>query len=114
MPRRPDFDKAVVPRRKLTHYLLDPRHPDGSPKALFLESFGFTADAPEQLEAALVQPVLSHEIAAQRSTAFGDIIEVVGALASPDGRDPVVRTVWIIVAEGDPPHFVTLVPDHAD
>ena len=94
---------AVVPRRKLTHYLFDRSHPDGRPKALFLESFGFTANEPEQLEAALVRHVFNHEITGERTTPFGDIIEVVGPWASPSGRDPIVRTVWIIVAEARRP-----------
>jgi hypothetical protein len=39
----PNADKALVPREKITGYLLNPEHPDGAGKAHFFIAFGFNA-----------------------------------------------------------------------
>ncbi len=49
----PNAERAVVPSRKITHYLLSTAHRDGQHKAEFFSSFGFTIEAWEELAAAL-------------------------------------------------------------
>lgn len=111
MGKLPNVELAWVPGAKLTAYLLNPAHPDGGPKARFLLRFGFSVADPATLEAGLLRHVASHDVGAHRKTAFGDIITVVGSLGTPDGRNPIVRTVWIVPGEGMAPRFVTLIPN---
>jgi hypothetical protein len=49
----PNAQSAIVPERKITHYLLNPAHPAGGSKAAFFLRFGFTAAQWEQLAGAL-------------------------------------------------------------
>ena len=43
-------------------------------------------------------------------TPFGQRYVIDGAIRSPDGRNPVIRTVWFIEKETDNPYFVTAYP----
>lgn len=55
----PNADLAVVPERKVTHYLLNPGHPAGGSKAAFFIGFGYTAAEWQRLAASLLR--LAHE-----------------------------------------------------
>jgi len=50
----PERARAEVPLPKVTEYLLNPSHPDGSPKARFFSRFGFSRNEPAVLVAALL------------------------------------------------------------
>ncbi len=74
--------------RKITDYLLSHEHPTGRWKAQFFESFGFSAERPGELLAALLdlrdsmRGWVGHE-----ETQWGAKGTVEGRLSSPDGRD---------------------------
>ena len=111
MAQLPNADQAIVPERKITAYLLDDSHPSGGPKSAFFKRFGFTADQPDVLATALRIHASTHEVAATHATVRGVKYEISGPLASPDGRMPVVKSVWIIRIHETIPRFVTAVPD---
>ena len=90
----PNAEHALVEDAKLLGYLLNPDHPHGLHKARYLEGFGFVASDADQLRDALLAHGRSHEVAAVRQTGFGPRYAVEGLLLSPDGRNPLVRTVW--------------------
>jgi hypothetical protein len=92
----PDVDRAVVPVRKLTHYLLSTTHRDGQHKAAFFRSFGFTLEEWSILATAFLDHARAHEVTAVESTPFGRNYVVEGRLLAPDGRAPNVRVVWFI------------------
>lgn len=92
----PNAERAVVPSRKITHYLLSTTHRDGQHKALFFRSFGFKPEAWEALASALLNHARTHEVTEVMPTPFGQNYVVEGALPSPDGRAPRVRAVWFI------------------
>jgi hypothetical protein len=50
----PNAERAAVPSRKITHYLLSTAHRDGQHKAEFFRSFGFKLEAWEELASALL------------------------------------------------------------
>ncbi len=50
----PNAKGAVVPSRKITHYLLSIAHRDGQHKAEVFRSFGFKLEAWEELASALL------------------------------------------------------------
>ena len=67
----PNAERAVVPSRKITNYLLSTGHRDGQHKATFFRSFGFKPDAWDTLAAAFLNHVRIHEVAEVVSTPFG-------------------------------------------
>jgi hypothetical protein len=51
-----------------------------------------------------------HEVAKVESSPFGTRYVVDGALAAPDGRAPVIRSVWFLETGQETPRFVTAYP----
>lgn len=108
--RLPDLDRRYIPQRKIVDYLLNIDHPQGGSKARFFLRFGFTFSAPAILRAALLQHPAMHEVT--DVNVYGQDVRygVEGALATPDGRDPQVRTVWRAPPEGGGPYLLTAFP----
>ena len=110
MPPLPNADRALIDPRKITDYLLSPTHRFGAAKAAFFASFGFSARDWQTLKDALLAHASAHAIDRQFSTAFGEVYELVGPLATPDGRNPTVLVAWMVRNGEDFPRFVTAVP----
>lgn len=106
----PNAELAAVPEDKVTRYLLAEDHPIGRAKAAFFAAFGFSAQAWGQMVGALRQHAGQHEVARVEASPFGTRYVIEGALIAPDGRSPVVRTVWFVEAGDDVPRFVTAYP----
>ena len=94
--RLPNAERASVPPRKITEYLLSTSHRDGQHKAAFFQSFGFRLEFWDLLASALLQHARTHEVTEVVSTSFGQNYVVEGPLSAPDGRQPRVRAVWFI------------------
>lgn len=93
----PNVERAVVPGRKITHYLLSTTHRDGQHKAEFFRSFGFKIEHWEELASALLNHAHKCEVVEIVPTPFGQNYVIEGILPAPDGRSPKkVRTVWFI------------------
>ena len=92
----PNAERAVVPSRKITHYLLSSAHRDGQHKAEFFRSFGFKLESWEELASALLDHAHRHEVIEIVPTPFGRNFVIEGALPAPDGRAPKVRAIWFI------------------
>ncbi len=111
MAKLPDLDAAVVEDGKLTGYLLDLSHPRGAAKARFLLAFGFAPERPDEARRAFLEHARQHDISASQQNRFGTIFEVEGPMPSSDGRNPEVRTVWMIDQGAPaPPRLITMVP----
>ena len=110
MAKLPNCDNAVVADAKLTDYLLNPVHPRGHAKARFLIRFGFAPDRLEEARTALLGHARTIDISASTQDAFGTIFQLVGPLPSPDGRNPVVTTVWMLDTGATEPRLITLLP----
>src|SRR5947209_4455639 len=78
--------------RKVTHYLFDLAHERGGPKGRFFLLFGFRVDDPETLMRALIQHGSEYEIASIDDRGVATVYTIEGEIASPDGRDPRIRT----------------------
>jgi hypothetical protein len=83
--------RQIIPRKKITGYLLSPSHRDGRGKAAFFARFGFTADSWQTLAGALLQHAATHEVAKVEAS-------------------PVVRVIWFIDSGEEIPRFVTAYP----
>ncbi|HXI71311.1 MAG TPA: hypothetical protein VNN22_13225 [Verrucomicrobiae bacterium] len=103
----PNSELAVVPSRKITHYLLSTAHRDGQHKAEFFRAFGFKPEAWEEL---LLNHARNHEVAEIVPTPFGQNFVIEGALTTPDGRLPVVRVVWFIPKNAETATLATAYP----
>jgi uncharacterized protein DUF6883 len=106
----PNIARAVVLQGKIEGYLLSAGHPHGRHKASFFRQFGFSPERWEMLALALLQHVSSNDTVKVEDMPFGTRYTVEGELAAPDGRMPLIRSVWFIESGEDFPRFVTAYP----
>ena len=84
----------VVPERKIVDYLLNEAHTDGGSKARFFKAFGFDQSAPEVMADALAAHPDRNPLTKQAVLPSGLTSVVECNLATPDGRNPCIRSVW--------------------
>ena len=106
----PNAELAIVPERKITHYLLNSAHPAGGSKARFFLRFGFTAAEWQKLAIALLRHAREHEVAETEQTPHGQRYVVDGKIITPDGTSLNIRSAWYIDVAGGAPRFVTAHP----
>ena len=106
----PHAGKAVVPKEKLTNYLLSATHPLGHDKAAFFNRFGFRIEEWDVMAHSLREHIVDHDVASTQDTRLGTRYTVEGQLETPDGRRPLVRVVWFIARNANIPRFVTAYP----
>ena len=106
----PNSQHICVERAKITDYLLSTSHPQGRSKAEFFFNFGFRAERWRELAAALRKHGAEYDVNSVIESPHGDLYVVEGALGSPDGHDPLVRSVWILDAEGGTVRLITAYP----
>lgn len=107
----PNHDKAIVPQSKIIRYLLDLSSENGKAKARFFLSFGFTIETWDVMAQAFKQHANDHDVTRmEERPPFGVHYVVEGILATPDGRNPSVRVVWIIDEGGDVPRLLSAYP----
>jgi len=97
---------------KVTDFLLNPDHEDNKGRCKFLTSFGFASADPLTLLRAINTHPASARLTKAYSGPYGRKFHYEGRIASPDGADPNVRTVWQIDVDGpgDLGRFITLKP----
>ena len=98
---------AIIPKEKLTQYLLVPRQKND--KSEFLAQAGFTLENPDALEAAIRKLIIGNEADSDRHNEYGIFFRVEGELQGPHGILFVV-TVWILRTSDQQYRFVTLKP----
>jgi hypothetical protein len=103
-------EAAVVDLRKVNDYLLSLTHPEGRSKARFFISHGFSSSEPERLVVALQRHACDGRVRLSRRNVFGNIHTVTGPLLTPDGRAPMVESVWIIEFGTELPRLITAYP----
>ncbi|MGD0349709.1 MAG: DUF6883 domain-containing protein [Verrucomicrobiota bacterium] len=106
----PNVERAIVPGRKITHYLLSTTHRDGQHKAAFFRSFGFKLENWEELATALLEHARNYEVIETVPTPFGRNFVIEGALPAPDGCAPKVRAVWFIAKGEETAPLATVYP----
>lgn len=99
---------AIIPRAKLTKYLLVPLPEDD--KAKFLEFGGFTQENPDALEAAIRQLIAENDAVEAFTDIFGTRYRVTGTLHGANGVALEAVTIWIVKIEETVFRFITLVP----
>ena len=108
--RPPNADNAYVPPAKILDYLLSIDNPRGRDKAVFLLKFGLLPEQWQQFAEALRVRGSRYEVVNVRDTPHRLTFAVDGILETPDGRNPYVRTVWIIRHNSTRPVLVSAYP----
>jgi hypothetical protein len=67
----PNYEKAIIPKPKITDYLLSFSHRDGCTKAKFFLRFGFSQEKWKTLAEALRQHAGQNEIVKTERSDFG-------------------------------------------
>lgn len=106
----PNAQQALVDRTKIVDYLLSPSHPHGRSKTRFFYSLGFRPEQWREFAEALRRQGNEHPVVEVVENVHGSRYIVEGAIRSPDGRNPLVRTVWIVDEGADTPRLVTAYP----
>jgi hypothetical protein len=99
-----------VAREKITEYRLSLTHEDGKGKAAFFIRRGFASERWEELVAALQEHACGHDVAGVTTNEHGTRYRIEGTLTTPDGRQPLVRSIWIAEHGSAEPKFVTAYP----
>lgn len=106
----PNSSRVQVDKEKVVGYLLARDHPDGGPKARFFERFGFHPSKWTVLAEALREHGQRHPVSNVVESRHGMRYSVDGSIRSPDGRNPSIRTVWIVELGLAGPRLVTAYP----
>jgi len=94
--RRRPGDCFIAPD-KITKYLLNLDHRTGGPKAKFFIGGGFSPDDPKALAEALKRHFRGNQPTVREPDGCGGERLVIDApMEVPDGRNPMVRSVWDI------------------
>ena len=106
----PNAHEARVAREKITDYLLSSSHTYGRSKAEFFVGFGFRTEEWRVLAEALVGHCVRQSVVEVEETAYGVKYAVSGPLQTPDGRSPIVRTIWQVDAGSEFPRLISARP----
>lgn len=106
----PNYENAIIPQAKIVDYLLSQSHRDGRGKALFFTQFGFTINFWDELLLALRQHVTDNELEKIEATPFGTRYVIEGKIITPDGRTPMIRSIWFIATGETIRRFATAYP----
>jgi hypothetical protein len=106
----PDFKQATIPKAKITDYLLSMVHRDGRSKAVFFNRYGFLAENWQALAQALLKHAEDNSVYKIEDTPFGKRFIIEGPISAPDGRKPLVRSIWFVEEDESTPKFVTAYP----
>jgi hypothetical protein len=106
----PNAGEAHVERAKVVDYLLSTTHPDGAPKAAFFLRFGFSVEKWQVMAEALCFHARDNDVGNSVASSYGVRYTVDGVVQSPDGRNPLIRSVWIVEKGSRRPRLITAHP----
>ena len=108
----PNRKNAMVPKQKLTEYLLSLTHEKGKSKAKFFRKIGFNELNLEKLEESLLSIAKSNDVQKVDRAKSDILIKYVidGLIDAPNDRRYKIRTVWGIRIESKIPRFITAIP----
>lgn len=106
----PGAVQAVVDETKLRGYLLSFEHPVGRSKARFFAALGYDDDNWQELRQALLAFAQNDDATFGAKSEFGQKYVVQGKIKGPAGKEALIETVWIVLADEDTPRLVTAYP----
>jgi len=106
----PNYEKAYVPRQKLSKYLLSETHAVGKAKAKYFRSLGYTEENVDQLAKALLMIAKSEGVRQEVVSRYGTKYIIDGDIVTPIGTTARLRSIWVVESHDDRPRFVTAYP----
>ena len=106
----PNAENARVEPEKILNYLLSKNNEDGEGKAKFFIQYGFSREHWQDFAHASRRHGQRHDVTRVVATPYGPKFVIEGAIKTPDGRNPLVRTVWMINYGVDAPRLITAYP----
>ncbi len=107
MAMLPNAETALLDVRKLADYCLDPAHPRGRHKArVFGHALGLVQNDAAWLRQAILDGLSGAEAVSDETDTYG-VRWRVDIVAARQGRQVVIRTLWIIRTGEAVPRFVT-------
>lgn len=101
--------QIIINPRKLTDYALNLNSPYGKHKAvLFQKLLGINTQNYLHLVSQLETKILQAEITLHSEDVFGKRYNADILIEGPEGQQATVRTGWLVPAETDAAHLVTL------
>jgi hypothetical protein len=107
----PNASQAVVDPSKVRDYLLSSSHPIGGFKSVVFLALGYTRSEWVRLRDDLLTVALSGTAELGEENQFGRKYMVSGTLRGPNGREGVIRTVWLIENAQSAPRFLNGYPE---
>lgn len=104
-------DKIIIDVRKLRDYLLNPAHPEGATKAQYLSEIGYNQENYHILEVDLRNQHLICDVQPGKVSNYGVKYEIVAPLVGPNGKERLIRSVWMIRKREDFVRLITLIPE---
>ena len=105
--RLPRGEAAILDLDKIEHYCLNPSHPRGRHKArVFREALGLSQVDAAWLRQVLLEGASGGEAEQIATDQFGARFRL-DVRVSRQGRNAMVRTIWIVRTGEDSPRFVT-------
>ena len=102
--------KAIVPKEKLTEYLLSETHPVGNTKAKFFRGLGFGESNTDELSKSLLKIAQTNDVKEKRKFEYGTNYVIDGTIETPSGKSVTITTVWFAKITKSKPSFVTAYP----
>lgn len=106
----PNYEKAYIPKQKLSNYLLSETHTVGKAKAKYFRSLGYTEENADQLADALLIIAKSEGVSQEVASRYGIKYIIDGEIVAPIGTIVRLRSVWVIESHDERPRFVTAYP----
>lgn len=110
----PNASNVKVERKKIVEYLLNREHPDNGGKADFFIALGFRRDDWEPLAGSFRRLAIACSVTRRMESVHGKKYIVDGAIETPTGKSPRVRTIWIVESGDTIPRLVTAYPHEED
>ena len=105
----PNRKNVIIPKEKLTDYVLSDTHATGKFKARYFRSLGFNESNVELFENA-VKKIAEQPIKETLKSPFGMKYVIDGEIKTPSDEVIRLRTVWIIEKGQNSPRFITIYP----
>lgn len=102
-------ENTLIATEKLTQYLLVLRKRHD--KSRWLAQAGYTLENWHLLEEDLRTQILSLDVIPTENTKYGQMYEIRGKLAGPNGRTLAVCTMWMTETTTGETKFITMYPD---
>jgi hypothetical protein len=106
----PNAGLAKVEREKITEYLLNADHPDNGGKAAFFMAGGYRRDDWHALARSFRRIAITYLVTHSIESVHGKKYIIDGAIETPTGKSPTVRTIWFLDSGETIPRFVTAYP----